>query len=107
MSTYAALSVARGARPSWIAAPTSFGMVTRHKPILSLLEEVAKLAPSTVPILLLGESGTGKELVAGGIHRLSGRRGAYMPLNSSALPREVVENELFGHVAGGFTGATQ
>ena len=92
-------------RSRW--AHETFGTVTRHPHLLSLLEDVAKLARGSAPILVLGESGTGKELIASGIHRLSGRRGTYMPLNSSAVPREVIENELFGHVAGGFTGATQ
>jgi len=92
-------------RSRW--AHETFGTVTRQPHLLSLLEDVAKLARGSAPILVLGESGTGKELIASGIHRLSGRRGTYMPLNSSAVPREVIENELFGHVAGGFTGATQ
>jgi DNA-binding NtrC family response regulator/tetratricopeptide (TPR) repeat protein len=92
-------------RSRW--AIETFGLVTRNPHLLSLLEDVAKLARGSAPILVLGESGTGKELIAAGIHRLSGRRGQYMPLNSSAVPREVIENELFGHVAGGFTGATQ
>ena len=92
-------------RSRW--ARETFGMVTRHQHLLALLDDVAKLARGSASILVLGESGTGKELIASGIHRLSGRRGIYMPLNSSAVPREVVENELFGHVAGGFTGATQ
>jgi DNA-binding NtrC family response regulator len=90
-------------RAAW--AREAFGTVTRHPHLLSLLEDVAKLSKSDAAILVLGESGTGKELVADGIHRHSARRGAYMPLNCSALPREVIENELFGHVSGGFTGA--
>ena len=85
----------------------TFALVTRHKHVLSLLDDVAKLARGNASILVLGESGTGKELIAAGIHQLSARRGTYMPLNSSAVPRDVMENELFGHVAGGFTGATQ
>ena len=92
-------------RSRW--ARETFGLFTRHPHLLALLEDVEKLARASAPILVLGESGTGKELIAAGIHRLSRRRGTYMPLNSSAVPREVIENELFGHVAGGFTGATQ
>src|SRR4029450_10105518 len=56
-------------------------------------------------MLILGESGTGKDLVARGVHKLSERPGNFMPINCGALPREVIESELFGHVAGAFTGA--
>jgi two-component system, NtrC family, response regulator len=84
-----------------------FGFITRNKPVLDLLEDVAKLARGNSSILILGESGTGKELVAQGIHGLSGRTGGFMPINCGALPKEVVESELFGHVAGAFTGATR
>jgi transcriptional regulator with PAS, ATPase and Fis domain len=72
-----------------------------------LLEQVAKLAVSRAPVLVVGESGTGKELIAAGIHKLSGRTGPYMPINCAALPREVIESELFGYVAGAFTGAVR
>ena len=85
----------------------SFSLLTRNRQVLHLLEDVSKLARSSTPILVLGESGTGKELVAGGIHRLSGCKGTYVPINCSALPREIIESELFGHMAGAFTGATR
>ena len=84
-----------------------FGVVTRHRPMLDLLDDVYKLARSNSPILVLGESGTGKELIAKGVHRLSGRSGNFMPINCGALPREIIESELFGHVSGAFTGATR
>ena len=84
-----------------------FGVVTRHRPILDLLDDVAKLARSNSPILVLGESGTGKELVASGIHRISGRPGSFMPINCGALPRDIIESELFGHVVGAFSGASR
>jgi len=83
----------------------NFGLVTRSRGMLDLLDEIEKLARSTSPILVLGESGTGKELIAAGIHRISGRIGAFMPINCGALPKDVIESELFGHVAGAFTGA--
>ena len=88
-------------------ARETFGFVTRNKVVLDLLSDVAKLARSHSPVLILGESGTGKELVASGIHRLSNRTGNYMPVNCGALPRDVIESELFGHTAGAFTGATR
>jgi transcriptional regulator with AAA-type ATPase domain/tetratricopeptide (TPR) repeat protein len=84
-----------------------FRIVTRSRVFLDLLGQVARLAESHTPILLLGESGTGKELVANGIHKLSGRTGRYVAINCGALPRDMVESELFGHLAGAFTGATR
>jgi sigma-54-dependent transcriptional regulator len=57
--------------------------------------------------LVLGESGTGKELIAHALHRLSDRKGEFMAINCATLPRDVVESELFGHVAGAFTGASR
>ncbi len=69
-------------------------------------EEIATVAPTEYSILLLGETGTGKELFAKLAHRLSKRRDeAFVPVNCAALPKELVESELFGHVMGGFTGA--
>ena len=88
-------------------AKETFGFFTRNKIVLDLLRDVGKLARSHSPVLILGESGTGKELVASGIHRLSNRTGNYMPVNCGALPREVIESELFGHTSGAFTGATR
>ena len=92
-------------RSAW--AREMFGFVTRNKLVLDLLEDVSKLARGNSPVLILGESGTGKELVAHGIHALSARTGRFMPINCGALPKEVIESELFGHVAGAFTGATR
>jgi DNA-binding NtrC family response regulator len=92
-------------RSNW--AFENFGIVTEHRPLLHLLDQVAKLAKSNAPVLILGESGTGKELIAQGIHKLSGRVGTFMPINCAALPREVIESELFGYVTGAFTGATR
>lgn len=92
-------------RAAW--AKDTFGFLTRNKVVLDLLRDVGKLARSHSPVLLLGESGTGKELVAAGIHKLSARTGNYMPINCGALPRDVIESELFGHTIGAFTGATR
>jgi len=67
-----------------------------------------KLAPSPAPVIVEGETGTGKELIARLIHRLSGRRRRpFVPVNCGCLPPELVENELFGHEAGAYTGATR
>jgi len=75
--------------------------------IFEILETVEKFARGRSPILVLGESGTGKELIAHALHRHSGRKGEYMAINCATLPRDVIESELFGHVAGAFTGASR
>jgi hypothetical protein len=71
-----------------------------------LKQQIVKVAPLDVPVLLTGESGTGKELAAHAIHKLSPRRDATMVMvNAAALPATLVESELFGYEAGSFTGA--
>src|SRR5438105_3106348 len=71
-----------------------------------LREQVAMAAPTNGRVLIYGENGTGKELVARTIHALSRRRaGAFIEVNCAAIPEELIESELFGHVRGAFTGA--
>lgn len=71
-----------------------------------LKEQIVKVAPLDIPVLLTGESGTGKELAAHAIHKLSPRRDATIVMvNAAALPATLVESELFGYEAGSFTGA--
>jgi DNA-binding NtrC family response regulator len=71
----------------------------------SRVGDLMKIATSTVPVLIRGETGTGKELTARAIHELSRRRGAFVPVNCGALPRTLVESELFGSKRGAFSGA--
>ncbi|WP_159396567.1 sigma 54-interacting transcriptional regulator [Sorangium cellulosum] len=65
------------------------------------------VARSAIPVLLQGETGTGKEVMARAIHALSGRAGELVAVNCGALPRELVEGELFGYRKGAFSGATE
>jgi DNA-binding NtrC family response regulator len=86
------------------APPPRF--ITSSAPMLSLIENATRIARSELPILIRGESGTGKEILAGLIHANSDRAGLPMlTLNCSALPESLLDNELFGHERGAFTGA--
>ncbi len=83
-------------------------LVTRSEKMLALLEMVKKIAKTSASVLISGESGTGKELLARIIHYNSDRRQApFIALNCAAIPRELLESELFGHVKGAFTGAVR
>ncbi len=73
----------------------------------AVLEEVSAVAPADTTVILYGETGTGKGLVAGVIHRLSGRRGLMVTINCAAIPENLLESELFGHERGSFTGAVR
>ena len=75
-------------------------------PMERLFETLRKVAPTRMNVLVTGESGTGKELVANALHHNSPRRArAFVALNCGAIPREIIESELFGHEKGAFTGA--
>ena len=82
------------------------GIVTAGGPMAEVLSTVARVATSTVPVLLIGESGTGKELLARAIHAAGPRSaGPFIAVNGAALSQTLLESELFGHERGAFTGA--
>ena len=74
----------------------------------ALRQQIALTAPTNGRVLIYGESGTGKELVARSLHAASLRRDrAFVEVNCAAIPEELIESELFGHIKGSFTGATE
>jgi DNA-binding NtrC family response regulator len=81
------------------------GLATFLAPLAEAFDAVLRVAPSSVPVTIFGETGTGKELVARAVHALSGRSGAFVPVNCGALPPNLVEATLFGHRRGAFSGA--
>jgi two-component system nitrogen regulation response regulator NtrX len=83
-------------------------LVGDSEPMAAVRELVSRVAPSDARVLITGESGTGKELVAAAIHAQSARREQpYIRVNCAAIPRDLVESEMFGHEKGAFTGATE
>ncbi len=89
-------------------APEFADIIHRSREMARLIERARRVALHNVPVLIEGESGTGKELLARAIHRASPRRAQkFVAVNCGAIPRELVESELFGHEKGAFTGATQ
>ena len=83
-----------------------YEMIGTSPAIQSLFKGIDKVAPTKASVLITGESGTGKELVSRAIHRLSPRRDEpFIKVNCAAIPKELIESELFGHEKGSFTGA--
>ena len=87
---------------------THYGELTgQSESMRNIYQIIDAVAPSNASVLILGESGTGKELVARALHSKSDRsKGPFFALNCAALPKEILENELFGHEKGAFTGST-
>lgn len=81
-------------------------IIAKHASMEAVARDVQRVAPTETTVLLLGESGTGKELFARAIHQLSPRQAQpFVAINSAAIPEGLVENELFGHEKGAYTGA--
>ncbi|PLX36370.1 MAG: sigma-54-dependent Fis family transcriptional regulator [Hyphomicrobiales bacterium] len=98
---------ATAGRPSPVANDFA-GFVGSSPLMLGLYDQVRRIAASRAPVFITGESGTGKELCAEAIHAHSGRADApFIAINCSAIPRELMESEIFGHVRGAFTGASE
>jgi DNA-binding NtrC family response regulator len=105
----AQLSELRRATPQAAQTPESdLGLIGASPAIATLLADIRRVAPSQAKVLITGENGVGKDLVAEAIHRLSKRADKpFVKLNCAAIPRDLVESELFGHEKGAFTGALQ
>jgi len=84
------------------------GVVGQSDLMLKVCDRLRRIAPTPATILLTGESGTGKEVAARALHHMSPRAaGPFVPVNCAAIPAELIESELFGHVKGAYTGAQQ
>jgi len=103
----AAIDQARSAAAARVAgASVAPAVLGSHPAIRRVLEVVGRIAATPATVLVTGESGTGKSLLAREIHRASGRTGRFVEVACGALSETLLESELFGHVAGAFTGAT-
>jgi DNA-binding NtrC family response regulator len=104
-----AAQVTRLRRRAPAAGPQDdLGILGASPPIATLRERIRRVGPSQGRVLITGENGAGKELVAHAIHVLSRRAsGPFVKLNCAAIPKDLVESELFGYERGAFTGATQ
>lgn len=81
------------------------GFIGSSLKMQAVYRSIESAATSKATVFFTGESGTGKEIAARAVHDLSGRKGAFVPLNCGAIPRDLMESEIFGHVKGAFTGA--
>jgi DNA-binding NtrC family response regulator len=80
---------------------------TRDRTMLKIFQYIEAIAPTNLPVLLTGETGVGKELFARAVHKVSGRSGEFVSINSAGIDDTLFSDTLFGHVAGAFTGANK
>ncbi|EYF01611.1 sigma-54-dependent transcriptional regulator [Chondromyces apiculatus] len=98
--------LAREVRDLMAEVHTRYEMIGQGPAMQRMFKEIDRVAPTKASVLITGESGTGKELVSRAIHRLSPRADApFVKVNCAAIPKELIESELFGHEKGSFTGA--
>ncbi len=97
----------KGSAPTVVSTGQSFpGIIGESREMLKIFDMIRRIAPTPANVLIYGESGTGKELVAQAIHAHSKvANNPFVPITCSAIPEELMESELFGHVKGSFTGA--
>lgn len=84
---------------------SQYTIIGEHPDLMDILSKIDRVAPTNATVLITGQSGTGKELIASRIHEMSNRKGEFVQVNCAAIPEELIESELFGHVKGAFTGA--
>lgn len=95
-------SLARSRHPR---DPGVDGLIGDSSAMRQVLDVIERVAPTSSTLLLQGETGTGKELIARAVHQRSGRKGQFVAVNCGAIPSELLDSELFGHIRGAFTGA--
>jgi two-component system repressor protein LuxO len=100
-------------KPATEPAPDFAGFIGRSPPMQAVYDQIRRMAPSRAPVFITGESGTGKELCAEAIHHCSAGPNSpaedarpFIAINCSAIPKDLMESEIFGHVRGAFTGAS-
>jgi two-component system nitrogen regulation response regulator GlnG len=96
----------QGTGPNGDEGGEGLPLIGRSQPMQDVYRMITRVLRNDLTVLILGESGTGKELVAEAIHQLGSRKvGPFVAVNTAAIPRELIESELFGHEKGSFTGA--
>jgi len=102
----AAEKIAAPPTPNGTGIVSKSTIIAKSPVMLKLLEQVETIAPFKINVLITGETGTGKELIARAVHQTSPRqKNAFVALNCAAIPENLLEDELFGHVKGAYTGA--